>query len=166
LLLFNESETLTFGEIGIQTKIPVTELKKNILSLTQKSVSHEKLLLKDDKETTLSNDSKFVVNNDFTSKLIKVKIAGVVLKEAKQQLEETQKTLDEERKYSMDATIVRVMKSRKTMEHRDLVLECTKQLQSRFMPSPDGLKKRIESLIEREYLERSKDSRSKYNYLA
>jgi len=88
------------------------------------------------------------------------------LKETKEEVEETQQKLDEERKWTLDATIVRIMKARKTLEHRTLVLETTQQLQSRFMPSPDLIKKRIESLIEREYLERSKDSRSKYNYVA
>ena len=45
------------------------------------------------------------------------------------------------------------------MEHSNLISECTKQLQSRFMPNPVIIKKRIESLIEREYLERSKNDR-------
>lgn len=165
LLLFNEQSSLTFGDIATATKIPQQELKKNILALTVKNPTHEKLLLKDG-ETTLSNDTKFTLNDEFNSKLIKVKIMPVVLKESKQQLEDTQQKLDEERKWAMDATIVRIMKARKTMEHRDLILECTKQLQGRFMPTPENLKKRIESLIEREYLERSKESRSKYNYLA
>jgi cullin 3 len=34
------------------------------------------------------------------------------------------------------------------------------------MPNPMVVKKRIESLIEREYLERSKKDRKLYNYLA
>src|SRR4051794_12682693 len=44
------------------------------------------------------------------------------------------------------------MKSRKTMEHSSLIAEVTQQLSSRFMPSPIITKKRIESLIEREYV--------------
>lgn len=51
------------------------------------------------------------------------------------------------------------MKARKTLEHSVLIAECIKQLQSRFLPSPQIIKKRIESLIEREYLERSKTDR-------
>jgi cullin 3 len=58
------------------------------------------------------------------------------------------------------------MKARKTMDHANLVSEVTKQLSSRFMPNPLVVKKRIESLIEREYLERSKADRKVYNYLA
>jgi len=58
------------------------------------------------------------------------------------------------------------MKSRKTLEHNNLIAEVTKQLQARFVPNPVIIKKRIESLIEREYLERSKNDRKVYNYLA
>ncbi|KAJ0043708.1 hypothetical protein Pint_19238 [Pistacia integerrima] len=44
--------------------------------------------------------------------------------------------------------------------------EVTKQLQSWFLPNPAVIKKRIESLIEREFLERDKVDRKLYRYLA
>jgi cullin 3 len=52
------------------------------------------------------------------------------------------------------------------MEHNSLIAEVTSQLQSRFMPHPNVIKKRIESLIEREFLERDKDNWRRYKYLA
>ena len=58
------------------------------------------------------------------------------------------------------------MKARKSMQHAQLIVEVTKQLQARFRPNPLVIKKRIESLIEREYLERSQQDRKIYNYLA
>jgi len=42
----------------------------------------------------------------------------------------------------------------------------TSQLSSRFIPHPTVVKKRIESLLEREFLERDKNNFRKYNYLA
>jgi len=86
--------------------------------------------------------------------------------ESKEEREVTRQKVDEDRKHQIEAAIVRIMKARKTMEHSQLIAEVTQQLSSRFMPSPLITKKRIESLIEREYLERSKKDRKVYNYLA
>ena len=58
------------------------------------------------------------------------------------------------------------MKARKSCTHTQLIEEVTKQLSSRFRPNPLIIKKRIESLIEREYLERSQSDRKSYTYLA
>jgi transcriptional regulator CtsR len=52
----------------------------------------------------------------------------------------------------IDAAIVRVMKTRKTLSHKLLVAELLQQL--KFPIKQSDLKKRIESLIDREYLER------------
>ena len=58
------------------------------------------------------------------------------------------------------------MKARKALQHNDLIAEVTRQLSSRFVPVPANVKKRIESLIEREYLERDRSDRRLYKYLA
>ncbi|KAH0973713.1 hypothetical protein GBA52_025869 [Prunus armeniaca] len=55
------------------------------------------------------------------------------------------------------------MKSRRVMDHNNIVAEVTKQLQARFLPNPVVIKKRIESLIEREFLERDKTDRKLYS---
>lgn len=44
-------------------------------------------------------------------------------------------------------------------QHNVLVAEVTEQLKSRFMPHPIIIKKRIEGLIEREYLARTPEDR-------
>ena len=60
---------------------------------------------------------------------------------------------------------MRIMKARKTLQHQQLLSEVLAQL-SFFNPSPRVVKKRIKALIDREYLERSADNTSVYNYLA
>jgi cullin 3 len=47
-----------------------------------------------------------------------------------------------------------------------LIAEVTKQLQVRFVPTPQFIKKRIEGLIEREYLERDEQDHRLYMYVA
>ena len=80
--------------------------------------------------------------------------------------EDVSKKVTEERKMSIDATIVRVMKSRKELDHKTLVNEVILLLAARFAPKPALIKKQIESLIAREYLERSGEGSNSYKYLA
>ena len=53
---------------------------------------------------------------------------------------------------------------RKSLDHNQLLSELYSQLQ--FALKAADVKKRIESLIEREYMERDKDTASLYHYLA
>ena len=64
----------------------------------------------------------------------------------------------------IDAAIVRIMKTRKTLSHKLLVGELLVQL--KFALKGSDLKKRIESLIDREYLARDSENAQVYNYLA
>jgi len=54
------------------------------------------------------------------------------------------------------------MKSRKTMKHAMLMSETMSLIQSRFRPHPPDVKKCIETLIEKEYLERLEDDEIGY----
>ena len=111
-----------------------------------------------------------------------MKIQTVAAKgESEPERKETRSKVDEDRKHEIEAAIVRIMKARKSMQvrkiggfnvspfqqfkknrffqHNLLVTEVTEQLKSRFLPSPVIIKKRIEGLIEREYLARTPDDR-------
>ena len=74
--------------------------------------------------------------------------------------------MEEDRKPQIEAAIVRIMKARKVLDHNSIITEVTRQLSSRFLPNPAVIKKRIESLIEREFLERDAEDRKLYRYMA
>ncbi|KAH3815365.1 hypothetical protein DPMN_143887 [Dreissena polymorpha] len=75
----------------------------------------------------------------------------------------TSEGLFEDRQYQVDAAIVRIMKRCKSLEHYSLISMLTNQL--KFPVKSADLKRRIESLIEREYMERDKDNPNLYNYV-
>jgi len=71
--------------------------------------------------------------------------------------------LSKERSLIIEAICVRIMKARKTETHNELIQSVIRQT-SMFKVQPNMIKKRIESLIERDYLERDKNDRAKYIY--
>ncbi|XP_050062014.1 cullin-3-like isoform X2 [Aphis gossypii] len=166
LLLFNTHEKLTFEDIRSETDIPDKDLIRALQSLALGKPS-QRILLKTPKCKEIELTHEFCVNEFFTSKLHRVKIQTVAAKgETEPERKETRSKVDEDRKHEIEAAIVRVMKSRKKMNHNTLVLEVIEQLRVRFLPSPVIIKKRIEGLIEREYLSRAAEDRRTYLYVA
>eukprot|EP01088_Endostelium_zonatum_P006174 TRINITY_DN1827_c0_g4_i1.p1 TRINITY_DN1827_c0_g4~~TRINITY_DN1827_c0_g4_i1.p1 ORF type:complete len:733 (-),score=139.94 TRINITY_DN1827_c0_g4_i1:78-2276(-) len=163
LLLFNERKEMTLKEIQEATAIPEADLKRNLLAL---SMGRFKVLNQDEKTQNVSMTTKFAYNAAFKNNLVRVKIPPLGRVQDQGQRQQMRQKVDEDRKHQIEAAIVRVMKSRKTLEHASLVAEVIKQLSSRFLPDPVIVKKRIESLIEREYMERSKTDRKVYHYVA
>ncbi|CEP08220.1 hypothetical protein [Parasitella parasitica] len=164
LILFNTYDTLSWDDIKNHTQIADQDLKRTLQSL---ACAKYRILTKSSKGRDILADDTFSFNNDFTSNMARIKIQALASKvENDGERKNTQDKVDEERKHQIEASIVRIMKDRKLMEHNLLISEVTKQLSSRFMPSPVMIKKRIEALIDREYLERSVEDRRAYHYLA
>eukprot|EP01024_Parvocaulis_polyphysoides_P010822 TRINITY_DN13801_c0_g2_i2.p3 TRINITY_DN13801_c0_g2~~TRINITY_DN13801_c0_g2_i2.p3 ORF type:complete len:129 (-),score=13.48 TRINITY_DN13801_c0_g2_i2:87-473(-) len=112
----------------------------------------------------VDDTDEFMFNEDFTYSLYRIKINTIQLKETEEENKKTNEQVLQDRQYQIDAAIVRIMKTRKSLSHTLLVTELIQQL--RFAVRPPDLKKRIESLIEREYLERDQNEKTIYNYLA
>ncbi|KAJ7943492.1 putative Cullin [Quillaja saponaria] len=165
LMLFNNSDHLSYMEIEQATEIPASDLKRCLQSMA--CVKGKNVLRKEPMSKDIGEDDAFFVNDKFGSKFYKVKTGTVVAqKESEPEKQETRQKVEEDRKPQIEAAIVRIMKSRKQLDHNNIITEVTKQLQSRFLANPIEVKKRIESLIEREFLERDNIDRKLYRYLA
>eukprot|EP00817_Percolomonadidae_sp_ATCC50343_P003541 CAMPEP_0117421920 /NCGR_PEP_ID=MMETSP0758-20121206/2871_1 /TAXON_ID=63605 /ORGANISM="Percolomonas cosmopolitus, Strain AE-1 (ATCC 50343)" /LENGTH=702 /DNA_ID=CAMNT_0005204245 /DNA_START=178 /DNA_END=2286 /DNA_ORIENTATION=- len=71
-----------------------------------------------------------------------------------------------ERNTIIEAIVVRVMKSHKKLSHEDLIQETIKQSTGRFETKSSTIKRRIEDLIQREFLRRDEEDRKIYHYVA
>jgi len=107
---------------------------------------------------------EFVVNDKFESNQRRIRIQNILMKETKEERDKTVEAVSRDRLYLIDAVLVRIMKARKTLLHQQLIPQVLEQV--KVPASASDVKKRIESLIEREYLERDAKDRNRYKYLA
>eukprot|EP00074_Homo_sapiens_P073733 XP_011529703.1 cullin-4B isoform X5 [Homo sapiens] len=161
LLMFNEGEEFSLEEIKQATGIEDGELRRTLQSL---ACGKARVLAKNPKGKDIEDGDKFICNDDFKHKLFRIKINQIQMKETVEEQASTTERVFQDRQYQIDAAIVRIMKMRKTLSHNLLVSEVYNQL--KFPVKPADLKKRIESLIDRDYMERDKENPNQYNYIA
>jgi len=195
LVLFNTRDMLTLKQIRDETHIPEDELRRHLVSLCTpkhrilRKGSKGKGISGDDDTFTYNAEytSKMtrvkvpmVSMRDATSGSASAAAAGngdaaaassaTAAASGRAGLVDGSSAVpiavEEDRRHLLEAAIVRIMKARKRLNHNDLVAEVTRQLSGRFVPPPQFVKKRVESLIEREYLERDEGDRRVYRYMA
>lgn len=160
-VLFNDADEISYSDIVEGTGIGEQDLKRTLLSLACGKV---RILQKRPKGPRIAADDIFVFNKSFYHRMTKIKINSIQMKETIEENAATTEKVFQERNCQIDAALVRIMKTRRTLHHTALIGEIYSQL--RFPHKPGDIKKRIESLIEREYLERDENSPQTYHYLA
>jgi len=169
LLHFNSNESMTTNDLQIATQLTDSALKNTLVSLVKTKVlkmeGNTAPAGKDD-EPEIEKESMFSVNQGFRSKRQKVNINIPVRQVKEEESKETHKAVEEDRKLQIQAAIVRIMKMRKRLNHAGLMTEVIAQLQTRFKPRVAVIKKCIDILIEKEYLERVEGQKDMYSYVA
>ena len=159
LWLFNSAKRLTAEEAGAALNLPPADTARVLSSV---SCAKFPILAKSPPGAEVAPGDVFCANERFQPRSRRISVPLPPLAEKKKAIEE----VAEDRKYSVDAAVMRIMKAKKTAAHNELIMEVVKQVAGRFVAAPTFVKKRIESLIEREFLERDKENRAAYCYVA
>lgn len=154
LLQYNKNDTLSLSELSAATSIPKDYLGQ-VLAILVKA----KILINEETD-------QYDLNPGFKSKKIRVNLNLPIKAETKTESTDVLKTVDEDRKYVIQATIVRIMKARKTMKNQPLIQEVISQISQRFAPKISDIKKAIDTLLEKEYIERVEGTRDTFAYMA
>ena len=158
LLQFNKNWSISFIELQTCTGLSPEVLKGQLASLIK-----GKVLLMNGEDM---NEDKYDLNMEFKSKKLRINFNQPIKSEQKQESDETHKTIEDDRKLLIQAAIVRIMKTRKKLNHVALMDEVISQLQSRFKPKVTDIKKCIDLLLDKEYIERSKEQKDMFHYVA
>jgi len=154
LLQYNNNDTLSLDEL-----VAATAISKDILTQVLSLLVKAKILINEETE-------QYDLNPNFKSKKIRVNLNLPIKAEVKAESSDVLKTVDEDRKYVIQATIVRIMKARKTMKNQPLIQEVISQISQRFAPKIPDIKKAIDTLLEKEYIERVDGTRDTFAYVA
>lgn len=183
VLAFEEMRELKYEEIRELTKIPEADLKRQLQSIAV--APRLRLLIKTPMGKEVNEGDVFKLNSNFKAPSMKVKILTVSATSSgstgplsskngggrkktaqEEELEEVNANISESRNFEINAAIVRIMKSRQTLDHNELISELIRQLTNRFLPLTIQIKRQIEDLIQKEYLKRDDENRSLYHYVA
>jgi hypothetical protein len=154
LMLFNDSDSMSMDVIVQETRIPEAEVKRAIVGLVESGV----LSFGNDAFVSLASGEgehgiRKHVCNEYQFKRIPDRMGGssshVSISEAERL--QTESSVMEDRQHQLDALIVRIMKRLRTCSGRTLVREVYENF-SIF--SQTEICKRIDSLIDREFIER------------
>lgn len=161
LLAFNKANTYTFADLH-----EVVGVAKHVFEAHLTPLTKFKLLdqLPPTPQSFNEPSTRFTMVTEYKSKKLKVNFVSTIKNEQKQEEDDTNREIDESRRNYLTASIVRIMKARKTMKHNELVNEVLLQAHSRFKAKLIDLKRAIEYLLEKEYIARCEGD--SYEYLA
>lgn len=153
LLQYNKCDTLTLDEL-----IAATAINKDILIKALVPLVKAQILVS---QTT----DQYDLNPNFKQTKTRVHLNQPTRVETRVASTEVLNTVSEERKHVIQAAIVRTMKAQKTMKNQALIEEVVSQLSQRFVPNVSDIKKAIDVLLEKDYIERTDGAPDTFAYI-
>ncbi|KAI3679606.1 hypothetical protein L2E82_51146 [Cichorium intybus] len=178
LLLFNSSDRLSYQEIKTHLNLPDDDVPMYLLAVDGKEYDVEARSVDEIQENNGSlnmegttspfvekwqgYEASFMQSNEHGNRERQGHLQLIIYFLLNMQIpitpdDEKEKVIedvDQDRQYTIEASIVRIMKYIKVHGYQQLVLECVEQMKRIFKPDQEAIKKRIEDLITHEFLER------------
>lgn len=164
IVLFNNNDELTFNNIKDTLAIENDSAEGTLVRALQAlACSKIRVLTKLPSGNSVKPDDVFKVNEDFNERAVRIKINQIQPKKRnEEQRKEVQKEVERDRHMEVQAAIVRVMKTRKELEHVKLVEEVIKLTKDRGNLQIPEIKRNVDLLLEKEFLERIDDNTYRY----
>lgn len=147
LMMFNkepEGGFFTYQQISAATGLQGGDLDRTLQSL---ACGKARVITKHPKGRDVNSTDTFTFNKAFSDPKYRVKINQIQLKETKEENKATHERIAQDRRFETQAAIVRIMKSRKSMGHAELVAEVINLTKKRGSVEPAAIKKEIERYV-------------------
>lgn len=144
LLMFNSvppDAPLSYAQISKGTGLAGADLERTLQSL---ACGKARVITKHPKGREVKKTDTFTFNKTFSDPKYRVKINQIQLKETKEENKATHEKIVQDRRFETQAAIVRIMKSRKTLGHSELVAEVINLTKKRGSVEPAAIKQEIE----------------------
>ncbi|KAH3765828.1 Cullin 1 [Pelomyxa schiedti] len=163
LLQLEKTEQMSLNELITNTSISIAELQHDLQPLVKLRIVHCKTPQPEWNEQTVI----MLSNQRVPKSSIQVghRVDCRQFSDAKAEACPGRQMMDD-RKFLLKATIVRLMKAKKKSGHAELIQQTIAEVSKIFQPSEAAIKQAIESLIEQEYIARSTDKTSEYEYVS
>jgi cullin 1 len=162
LVAYNKKNVYTFAELYEIVGTSKHIFEAHLLPLTKYKLIDQNPI---GQEAAGKDDTTFTMVEEYKSRKLKVNFLSTIkTNEVKQEEEDAHKEIDETRKNYLSACIVRIMKSRKVVKHNDLINEVLPQTLSRFQAKIIEIKRVIDHLIDKQYIQRIDNNT--YEYLS
>ncbi|CEG42172.1 cullin family [Plasmopara halstedii] len=157
LLQFNTATKLKLSDIVQLTNISEKDCIHHLASLVK-----AKILTSDGDNVSPS----LALNFDFYSRKLRVSAVPSSPGESPKEFKAPIREVEEDRKMSLQAAIVRVLKTRRDIDQTQLIQEVAAMLVHQFVPTSSAIKQNVEILIQKEYLRRLESDQTRILYVA
>ncbi|KAJ1915124.1 hypothetical protein IWQ60_008552 [Tieghemiomyces parasiticus] len=164
LLQFKSDDRHTIQQLAQAAGLSAAEVTQNLRPVVDLG-----LLVTMDPAASWKPTTLLTLNLRFSSKRTRLRVSTTnptASESATVEPDPGRASLGEDRKLYLQALIVRIMKTRHRLPHTALLNEVIQEAQPRFRPDVVLVKKSIEQLLNKEYLERDPANRDVYIYVA